>query len=161
MYKTEFCLNNHTNGRNTNIPFPFGIDDAGNYGYIKDGADSVTPFRGGHYEQITTFSNRYVINSGFKPSAILVCWNYSVWRSPSGGGIRFSTQPASYLTDLHGEVVTLQVPCIDTNNANGSSSTFNVGMKITTNDTGVTVEFSGYRTYDGIANSNFRIWAYK
>lgn len=27
------------------IPFKFGIDDDGNYGYIKDGADTVTPFK--------------------------------------------------------------------------------------------------------------------
>ena len=25
-------------------PFSFGVDDNGNYGYIKDGADTVTPF---------------------------------------------------------------------------------------------------------------------
>ena len=29
----------------TKIPFSFGIDSSGNYGYIKDGADSVTPFK--------------------------------------------------------------------------------------------------------------------
>lgn len=29
------------------IPFTFGIDEDGNYGYIKAGADSVTPFRSG------------------------------------------------------------------------------------------------------------------
>lgn len=28
------------------IPFAFGIDPDGNYGYIKAGADTVTPFRG-------------------------------------------------------------------------------------------------------------------
>ena len=27
------------------MPFAFGIDENGNYGYIKDGADSVTPFK--------------------------------------------------------------------------------------------------------------------
>ena len=26
------------------MPFKFGVDSSGNYGYIKDGADSVTPF---------------------------------------------------------------------------------------------------------------------
>lgn len=29
---------------NQNVPFKFGIDKYGNYGYIKEGADSVTPF---------------------------------------------------------------------------------------------------------------------
>ena len=28
-----------------NLPFAFGVDANGNYGYIKDGADSVTPFK--------------------------------------------------------------------------------------------------------------------
>lgn len=29
---------------NNRAPFKFGIDENGNYGYIKDGADTVTPF---------------------------------------------------------------------------------------------------------------------
>ena len=34
-------------GALANIPFPFGIDVQGNYGYRKDGADTVTPFKSG------------------------------------------------------------------------------------------------------------------
>lgn len=30
---------------NKKVPFSFGIDKNGNYGYIKEGADSVTPFK--------------------------------------------------------------------------------------------------------------------
>jgi len=30
-----------------NVPFKFGIDENGNYGYYKEGADSVTPFKTG------------------------------------------------------------------------------------------------------------------
>ena len=30
------------------MPFKFGVDSSGNYGYIKDGADTVTPFRTGN-----------------------------------------------------------------------------------------------------------------
>ena len=29
----------------TDVPFRFGVDANGNYGYIKDGADTVTPFK--------------------------------------------------------------------------------------------------------------------
>lgn len=29
----------------SNVPFRFGIDSNGNYGYIKAGADTVTPFK--------------------------------------------------------------------------------------------------------------------
>lgn len=32
------------------MPFKFGVDSSGNYGYIKDGADTVTPFKGGSYD---------------------------------------------------------------------------------------------------------------
>lgn len=30
---------------NNKVPFSFGVDANGNYGYIKDGADTVTPFK--------------------------------------------------------------------------------------------------------------------
>lgn len=33
-------------------PFPFGIDENGNYGYIKAGADTVTPFKQGFEDSI-------------------------------------------------------------------------------------------------------------
>ena len=29
------------------VPFKFGITEDGQYGYIKDGADTVTPFKSG------------------------------------------------------------------------------------------------------------------
>lgn len=35
---------NELKSLNSNLPFALGIDTDGNYGYIKDGADSVTPF---------------------------------------------------------------------------------------------------------------------
>ena len=35
------------NSLSTKIPFSFGIDSDGNYGYIKAGADAVTPFKNG------------------------------------------------------------------------------------------------------------------
>ena len=41
---------------NENIPFKFGIDENGNYGYIKVGADTVTPFKSG------TINNQIVIS---------------------------------------------------------------------------------------------------
>lgn len=34
-----------SNIKNSNLPFKLGIDENGNYGYIKDGADTVTPFK--------------------------------------------------------------------------------------------------------------------
>ena len=38
--------------QSANLPFAFGIDNAGNYGYIKEGADTVTPFK--HKLKITS-----------------------------------------------------------------------------------------------------------
>ena len=37
---------------NNKVPFSFGIDANGNYGYIKDGADTVTPFKTGKHDII-------------------------------------------------------------------------------------------------------------
>jgi len=40
------------------VPFKFGIDSDGNYGYIKDGADTVIPFRSGcRIVKLGSFSN--------------------------------------------------------------------------------------------------------
>ena len=41
-------INNNITTLNNKIPFSFGVDANGNYGYIKDGADTVTPFKKGH-----------------------------------------------------------------------------------------------------------------
>ena len=42
---------------NQKVPFAFGVDENGNYGYYKDGADTVTPFSTGgdliHFYQFT------------------------------------------------------------------------------------------------------------
>lgn len=38
------------------VPFSFGVDENGNYGYIKAGADSVTPFRLGKVELLSVLT---------------------------------------------------------------------------------------------------------
>lgn len=40
----------------TKAPFSFGIDANGNYGYIKDGADTVTPFKLGEVELLSVLT---------------------------------------------------------------------------------------------------------
>lgn len=42
----------------TGVPFKFGVDENGNYGFIKDGADTVTPFKQGgiHLNYIRIYS---------------------------------------------------------------------------------------------------------
>ena len=39
-----YLLQNQITTLNSNVPFKFGVDSSGNYGYIKAGADTVTPF---------------------------------------------------------------------------------------------------------------------
>lgn len=45
------------------LPFKFGIDENGNYGYIKAGADTVTPFKSGEDLKITYVDSLIVSNS--------------------------------------------------------------------------------------------------
>ena len=50
-------LSNDIDAVNQKVPFAFGVDENGNYGYYKDGADTVTPFKTGgdlvHFYQFT------------------------------------------------------------------------------------------------------------
>ena len=48
---TQTALNSKANA--SDVPFRFGIDDQGNYGYYKVGADTVTPFKSGSSETET------------------------------------------------------------------------------------------------------------
>lgn len=54
------------------VPFSFGVDANGNYGYIKDGADSVTPFsqikKG--TSTMAGYGKATSVNVGFKPKMI-------------------------------------------------------------------------------------------
>lgn len=43
-----------------NVPFAFGVDENGDYGYYKAGADTVTPFKSKHDETITPNSRTTV-----------------------------------------------------------------------------------------------------
>ena len=53
---TELAAQNKNFGELTgNLPFAFGIDKNGNYGYIKAGADTVTPFKTGDVNAVHGF----------------------------------------------------------------------------------------------------------
>lgn len=93
----------------------FGVDDAGNYGYIKAGADTVTPFRNGammigtfsggypsaaaatsKYTNLTTYANSIITIDGVLPSmvaddyiAVVTGYNadhYSNWAGSTSNG---------------------------------------------------------------------------
>ena len=52
-----------SNKINTDYPFKFGVDDNGNYGYYKAGADTVTPFKSAKASGIGDFHNGFDIAS--------------------------------------------------------------------------------------------------
>lgn len=71
------------------MPFAFGIDENGNYGYIKDGADSVTPFKGDFTCTIPLFgcNSWYTSNQG--PVTVFVYTNdkkYKYLKATSSNG---------------------------------------------------------------------------
>lgn len=57
---SEYALKSETTNEIKKLkdktPFAFGVDENGNYGYIKAGADSVTPFNKGQAKLLATFS---------------------------------------------------------------------------------------------------------
>ena len=65
-------LNENINELNIKMPFKLGIDENGNYGYIKDGADSVIPFsqmvKG--TSTYSGYSKATKVTIGFKPRVV-------------------------------------------------------------------------------------------
>ena len=68
---------NNINKLNNKIPFSFGVDANGNYGYIKDGADTVIPFKTNKIPNIYTTectwpaSSYLSISVPFKPDIFI------------------------------------------------------------------------------------------
>ena len=52
-----------SNKINTDYPFKFGVDDNGNYGYYKAGADTVTPFKSAKASGIGDIHNSFGISA--------------------------------------------------------------------------------------------------
>ena len=64
------------------VPFKFGIDADGNYGYIKEGADTVTPFKVGYdieNYKITTISTAVTCNDCIIGKTYMIL--YAPWSS--------------------------------------------------------------------------------
>lgn len=114
--------------QNKNIPFAFGIDENGNYGYIKAGADSVTPFLDG-YKVIEFYvgENKDTITLDSKYST------YRIWTcSYSGDGgsgalqyIRPQCSGCSYTTVSEKTENNAASGCYDITYKSGGSFTFN------------------------------------
>ena len=75
------------------VPFKFGITEDGQYGYIKDGADTVTPFKKGVIELTPIYSDTKRIYSGDKATytwspnisgtvCIVITWAYVSVNNP-------------------------------------------------------------------------------
>lgn len=99
---------------NNKIPFKFGIDADGNYGYIKDGADTVTPFS--QYPELissaysATNSYTYTFTQNYEKVYVLVYEgdsdnnNDNTCSTSSTGwknlGAKITLDKATYLTNV-------------------------------------------------------------
>lgn len=68
---------------NTKAPFAFGINDDGQYGYIKTGADTVTPFN--HLVAIGFIDAAYHTGTNPNGNALLLDSDFSLLRSIDSG----------------------------------------------------------------------------
>lgn len=87
------------------VPFKFGVDENGNYGFIKDGADTVTPFKQNHiYMDTIKFCGTA---SNIKGSQNYFCCNVKGCTTLKIGSIWFSLGSAMkkiYFTVLGGNI---------------------------------------------------------
>ena len=74
---------------NNKIPFKFGIDENGNYGYIKDGADSVTPFKKLNIKLVA--SNTAADDPTYSNAEIGKTYMISYYSSYSSGNGKFTS----------------------------------------------------------------------
>lgn len=70
-------LNENINELNIKMPFKLGIDENGNYGYIKDGADSVIPFKKGSTYEYHGIDGKAGLNYDTANECILILAVYS------------------------------------------------------------------------------------
>lgn len=70
-------LNKNVNELNIKMPFKLGIDENGNYGYIKDGADSVIPFKKGSTYEYHGIDGKAGLNYDTTNECILILAVYS------------------------------------------------------------------------------------
>ena len=76
----------------SDIPFQFGIDENGNYGYIKAGADTVTPFNNNFY-----VTNSVLDKGTFKGTTARLTDQYNGSVGFSGTGTVSSVTSTSYI----------------------------------------------------------------
>lgn len=95
-------------GALTNIPFRFGIDSNGDYGYYKVGADSVSPFKSGltnyllYHDSGHPKSSTYTLQSDYQIVQLMLASSNntsSVTASLSCTGLHNVINDYSYSTD--------------------------------------------------------------
>ena len=89
-------------GALANIPFPFGIDDDGNYGYKKAGADTVTPFSVGILSGNLSFASVSRATSlkltGVKTNTLVIAiLNTGKAHQPLASSITFGTDQVQHI----------------------------------------------------------------
>lgn len=78
-------LNSNLEDININLPFKLGIDENGNYGYIKEGADTVTPFKKGtiSFSKVHQFTGDNVTNYACGEDCYYLCVACGYYNSTS------------------------------------------------------------------------------
>ena len=128
----------------------FGIDSDGNYGYIKAGADSVTPFKSGSLWFSVFTSNISEVNCGFQPDIIVRLINAA------------SNYPMLICIDYVNEKA-IRLFVNKTNGNNGIDADYN-GYGFSYLTTGVTRTSSGFTTTEQMTASSkypIYIWCIK
>ncbi len=126
---TESSLQQRVSTLEDNVPFAFGVDEDGNYGYVKAGADTVTPFKASVHGTASWNGNTSItVTVGFRPSLIVVKTYYD---SSRHGTYVWNTLSTSY---------TLAVLKVDYESW-GSTSYVGYLQNITVTDTGFTFAY--------------------
>ena len=138
------------------IPFSFGIDSDGNYGYIKAGADTVTPFKRDAYDVIyvvtDTVSSNYTTRTGYvypfyKNRLITYSTNNVSWSaSATTTYIKFTTEEKE-LDIIFGINIQHGTKCVCTPYITGANYTIIDGNMLTTGTAGNCYYHAEYRQF--------------
>lgn len=139
-------INGRTIDEDSEIPFKFGIDGEGNYGYIKDGADTVTPFRhpSGNANASDVLSGKTFANANsdaLEGSMSDYSGNSRQTIAPTGGT---GNEQLSLSPGKHDSVIVNRTAPYDAGRAQGRADTYSANLKVETFDYSYTTPTGTY-----------------